>query len=221
MTVYPYDPATNELADPIVVGPEVSGLAHRLRIGATIYGEVAHSRKPYLVEDLSRERRFGATAEWMRSAYVVPLAHGTQLLGVIAVQSDMTDAFSQAERESLDRLASFVGDLAMTTVRLNNYEQAIRRFDRFQMLAQSLTKILDSKELLREIVGTAREMLDAQMSVLLDIDPDAGDLNPIAWSGITDDVAALMRSRYKADLKGFVKEQLPAIKPVKAVSGEK
>ncbi|HLY25480.1 MAG TPA: GAF domain-containing sensor histidine kinase, partial [Aggregatilineales bacterium] len=115
-----------------------------------------------------------------------------------------TDVFPQAERDSLDRLASFVSGLVATSVRLSNYEQAIKRFDRFQMLAQSLTDILDSKELLQEIVETAREMLDAQMSVLLDIDPDTGDLHPIAWSGITDEVASLMHSRYKEDLKGLV-----------------
>src|SRR5260221_1862775 len=216
VVIYRYDPATHELIDPVVVGREVPDLAPRLRLGAGMFGDVAQSRTPYYVERISREPRFGATARDMHTAYFVPLLEpqSSGLIGVLCVQSDKPGALGEDEQASLRQVSALISAQASTALRLENSEQVIKRFEQFQKLAQRLTDRLESAELFNEIAATAGEMLGTAMSVLLDIAPDGDEMRHIAWSGISDGSAAVLRSRYKEDLKGMVGwARLPARTP--------
>ncbi len=204
IVIYRYDAATHELAYPITVGNSVTGLDERMRLSSSVYGSVASSRNAAFIESIPREMYFGATAEGMQVAYVIPLVHNGELLGVLCAQSDQADRLASSQRALLDEAAALIATKTAAAVRLANSEQAITRFDRFQLTAQRLTTRLESTYLLQEIVETAREMLDTQMSVLLNVVPDSDELQPVAWAGISDENAALLRSRLKGDLKGLV-----------------
>jgi signal transduction histidine kinase len=204
IVIYQYNFATHELFDPIVVGGVIPNIPRQLRLGATLYGEVARNRIPRLVERVEREIRFGATLPEIRTARLAPIAHQSVLFGVVAVQSKNGDFFTLPRIAEMDRGIAIVSMACALLNRISETTQAISQFERFQQLAQRLTTRLESKQLLQEIVDAAREMLDTSISILMSVDLDDGHLSPMAWSGMSAEAAQEIRSRYKEDLKGLV-----------------
>jgi sigma-B regulation protein RsbU (phosphoserine phosphatase) len=202
VAVYPYDPALNQLAHPVAVGGRFADLPDETRLGTGLYGDVANSRKAQYIEVV--KQAYKGIADDTKSAYVTPLIHESVLIGAIGFQTTKENDFSDQRRVWCDAATSVIAVQAAMARRIGNSQQAIARFDRFQILAQRLTENLDSKTLLQGIVDAAREMLDTQMSVLLEVREDDDELHPVAWSGITDETAALLKSRFKEDLKGLV-----------------
>ncbi len=204
VVIYPYNAAAHELSEPITAGREAPLLTPRYRMGAGIFGEVASTRKSHFVDYVSRDVRFGPTAPGMEFAYVVPLVSGTTLLGVLSAQSERAGAFPISQRRILDRFAAVIALQALITQKVTESRQAIARFGTFQDLALQLVERLDSKKLLQPIVEAAREMLDTQMSILLEVREDDTRLYAVAWSGISEETALSLESRFKEDLKGLV-----------------
>jgi len=204
VVAYQYDPATHELINPVVVGGTLTGLAQRLRLGYGLYGEVAQTRSASYVGQVLREPRLGATLKTIQTAYFMPLIHDVTLLGVLCLQTEEPSALNADRQVEYNQIAGLIAAFMMMAVRLKNSQQTITKFDRFQGIAQRLSYRLDSYQLLQEIVEAAREMLDTQMSVLLNMQPDSDELRPIAWAGISAETAALLHSRLKHDLKGIV-----------------
>lgn len=204
IVTYRYQPATNDLGHPITTGPSIGGLPLRLRLGSSIYGQVATTGTPYLVESIEREPRLQGIALGMQSAYLLPLGPTDKLVGVMCLQSVRSSAFSQPSQAMLRRIATLIGTLGQTTVRYLNGQETIRRFARFQQAALNLSTRLDSNLLLREIAEAARDMLGTNTSILLDYPQEEGDLFALAWSGISDQTARGIRARYREDLEGLV-----------------
>ncbi len=204
VVIYPYDAAAHELAQPISIGADVPQLAPRYRLGVGIFGEVASTRESHFVDRVPAEPRFGPTADGIEIAYVTPLFYGVTLIGVLAVQSANRDDFPVEERTILDRYAAVIALQALVSRRYTDSQQAIARFGRFQELSQRLIERLDTQNLLKPIVEAAREMLDTQMSILLELRPGDEKLYPVAWSGISEETAMMLESRLKEDLKGLV-----------------
>lgn|GEM_PF-1033734 len=204
VVIYPYDSAAHELARPLCIGRDAPELVARYRMGIGIFGEVASTREPRFVDHISQEPRFGPTATGIEIAYLTPLYFGATLIGVLSVQSDQTDAFPAEQRKIMDRFASVIALQALVARRFTDSQQAIARFGRFQELSLRLVERLDTTELLQPIVDAAREMLDTQMSILLEVRDDDERLYPVAWAGISQQTAMMLESRFKEDLKGLV-----------------
>lgn len=214
VVIYLHEPAANRLAKPICLGVSLSDLPEAIKLGYSIYGEVAMGRRPYYIELVEREKRLTPLPQGTQSAYILPLTHENALLGVLGLYAARPSALSEPSRAAIDRVAALIGATLSTAYRLGESQQAIARFDSFQRLAQDLTTRLSSGELLQRIVEAAREILDAQMSILLDVNFETGMLRPIAWSGIDHETAQLIYSRFKEDLKGLVAwARLPARTP--------
>ncbi len=95
----------------------------RLKIGREgVSGWVANTGQPALVRDVSKDRRY----VWMqgsqtRSELVVPISVRRQVIGVLDVQSQEVEAFSETDMELMQALANQAG-VAIQNARL--YEQA-------------------------------------------------------------------------------------------------
>src|SRR5262245_31734127 len=59
---YSYDQATHELTSPVVVGRELPGIPHRLRLAVNAYGGAVNTRQPHLGQWPARSARFGPTS---------------------------------------------------------------------------------------------------------------------------------------------------------------
>jgi signal transduction histidine kinase len=201
---YGYDQATHELTSPVVVGRDLPGIPHRLRLAANAYGGVLNTRQPHVSLSPARSANFGPTSADIQSAYIVPLIHAGMPLGVMCLQSVEPDAFPDSLQPALDRAASVIAMQASIAIRVANSREAMDRFDRFQSLAQRLTARLDIKSRLSDVAEAAREMLDTPMSILLEVEIDGTTLKPVAWSGVSAETALAVRSQGKEDLKGLV-----------------
>jgi serine phosphatase RsbU (regulator of sigma subunit) len=213
--IYPYDSASQELVNPVIIGvANPVDITTRWRIGAGYYGEVASQRETRLIENVSRDPRFTAAAATIESAYLLPLITEGRLLGVASLQSENPNFFTLEKRSEIDQYCGVVAIQSMIARRFTDSRHAIERFDRFQQLSQTLVTQLDTQDLLQPIVNAARDMLDTQMSVLMELRPNDDRLHPVSWSGITDDTAMLLKSHLKDDLKGMVAwARLPARTP--------
>ncbi len=211
VVIYPYDSASQEFSNPVHSGATSLDSNHRFRSGAGIYGEVGAARQARLIEHVNREPRFQPVASDVETAYIIPLTADNNLLGVASLQAGMPNAFGLERRKAIDQYIGLVSIQAMVAKRFTDSRQAIARFDHFQGLSQVLVAHLELQDLLQPIVNAAREMLDTQMSVLLEVRPNDERLHPVAWAGITDEMALMLESRLKEDLKGLVAwAQLPA-----------
>jgi len=207
--IYQFDAATNQLVDPLTFGAAMQTPPSPLKIGMLVYGQVAAEILRNRVAtrhilNLDRDPYFGPHAVGMQSAYVFPLWHASQLYGVIGVQSDRPLAFSPPEQAVFDKIGNYLAVQLAGIRRHTEMQEAIDRFASYQQLAQRLTARVSTQELLREIVTAARQMLDTQMSVLLNYDEESELLTPIAWAGIADEAVKVFRTSLKQDLRGLV-----------------
>ena len=70
----------------------------RIQIGEGISGTAAQQRKPVIVNDVSRDSRYIAAVDNVRSEMAVPLIARGKIVGVIDLQSPELNAFSDHER---------------------------------------------------------------------------------------------------------------------------
>jgi GAF domain-containing protein len=87
----------------------------KLRVGEGITGWVARTGKAALVPDVRADARYVTVQPNVRSELAVPLAVAGEVRGVLNVDSDRLDAFSDADRELLEALALQAAKVIHTT----------------------------------------------------------------------------------------------------------
>jgi signal transduction histidine kinase len=201
--IYPFDAATLTLTAPLIVGVPAPTLPDRIKLGMTVFGDVARTRTPRFLENLHHESRFAAVPQ-AKLAYVLPLTHETELYGVLTCVASREQALAEPGRLMVERATGLVASAYALAYRLGESAEVLTRFERFQHMANRLSQQLDFETLFQEIVDAAVTMLDTDMGVLLNVNTVQQTLYPVAWAGISDDTAGLLRVRLKEDIKGLV-----------------
>jgi len=142
----------------------------RLVLGQGITGAAAQSRKTVLVNDVSKDPRYVAAVDAVRSEIAVPLvAHG-KLVGVIDLQTSRLNAFSDVERNLLELIASrfSLAIVAAQLYRASTEQNVTLRT--LSLIAQEFSQILQLKQLLEQISSLVRGLIryDAFSIYLLD-----------------------------------------------------
>ncbi len=83
----------------------------RIPIGQGICGLAAREQKTVVVPDVGKDERYLACSLTTRSEIVVPIFKGKSVVGEIDVDSDIPDAFDEADRWLIEEAAGVVGDL--------------------------------------------------------------------------------------------------------------
>jgi L-methionine (R)-S-oxide reductase len=78
----------------------------RIPVGQGICGRAARERRTVVVEDVNADPAYLACSLETRSEIVVPVIRGREVLGEIDIDSDVPAAFTPADREFLEKLAS-------------------------------------------------------------------------------------------------------------------
>lgn len=82
----------------------------RFPVTQGLCGAAAESRQTVLVEDVRQDPRYLPTFGTTLSEIVVPIvSRSERVVGVIAVESEKLKAFSESDREVLERVASLMG----------------------------------------------------------------------------------------------------------------
>jgi L-methionine (R)-S-oxide reductase len=80
----------------------------RIPIGQGICGAAAASGQTEIVDDVNADPRYLACFPSTRSEIVVPIAYEGRVVGEIDIDSDEPAAFTEADREFLERVATLI-----------------------------------------------------------------------------------------------------------------
>ena len=96
--------------DELVLGPYRGKPSPHTRIplGRGICGAAATEKATIIVDDVNADPRYLACSIETRSEIVVPIMRGTTVLGEIDIDSDRPAAFTSADRELLEQVASVI-----------------------------------------------------------------------------------------------------------------
>ena len=94
----------------LVLGPyEGKPSPHtHIPLGRGICGAAATEKATIIVDDVNADPRYLACSIETRSEIVVPIMHGTDVLGEIDIDSDRIAAFGDADKQLLERVAAML-----------------------------------------------------------------------------------------------------------------
>ena len=98
-------------------------LGHHLPIGQGLVGRAAASNEPVFIPDVNQSEKWQANPLLpdTRAEIAVPIVLGTQVLGVIDVQHDVTDDLTQSD---VDILQSVAYQVAVALQNARSFERA-------------------------------------------------------------------------------------------------
>jgi diguanylate cyclase (GGDEF)-like protein len=99
--------------------------------GNSVVGWVAEHGEPQIINDIRKDQRYSAIDPRVLSEIAVPIKREGKTIGVLNIEDDKTDAFSDSDLRLLTTLASQVA-VALDNARL--YEEAKRRINELSAL---------------------------------------------------------------------------------------
>lgn len=129
-----------ETPDEVVMKAQAGGRASRMpkgyrrRIGEGIIGQVAKTGQSILANDVVKDPRYARVRKYTKAELCVPIKTADQVVGVINVESDQTNAFDAIDREILENMAD---QLASVMKNAAVYQECKRAKDYLQKLIES------------------------------------------------------------------------------------
>jgi sigma-B regulation protein RsbU (phosphoserine phosphatase) len=174
---------THELRMRFQIGhpPEVA--RKRIPLGEGVVGQVALTRQPVLLNDVSSEKDYISANPEVRSELAVPLIAKNRLIGVMDLESEEAGYFRSEHLRVLTLTASRIAQ-AIENARL--YTRISRQAQSLEVLneiAVELGSILDQDLLLERVGQLLRRLIDYQMFSVLLLDEKGETLiTRYAWS---------------------------------------
>ena len=148
--------------------PEVE--RQRIPMGQGVAGQVALTRQPVLLNDVSSSEEYILANPDVRSELAVPLIAKNRLIGVMDIESEQTGYFGPEHLRLLTLTASRIAQ-AIENARL--YARVSRQAQTLTVLneiATELISILDLDPLLERVGQLLRRLIDYQMFTVLLLD---------------------------------------------------
>lgn len=127
----------------------------KVEIGQGVSGWVAAHRKPLRIRDTSEDSRYIQISANTRSELAVPLIYRNELLGVINVESEQVDAYTENDEEMLGTLG---GSLAAIIANARLLEQIRAQSERERLVYEITGKIRRSTDIQSILLTTASEI---------------------------------------------------------------
>lgn len=142
----------------------------RLRVGEGVTGWVAQTGHPARVGDVSKDRRYVTARTGVRSELAVPLEVRGEVRGVINVDADRVDAFSEADQELLQELAVLAATVLQNTSLYEQLRLKVMLFESLASVSRTINSTLNLDEALQVITKEACELMRARMCSLMLLD---------------------------------------------------
>jgi len=142
----------------------------RFPLGKGVIGQVALTRQPILLNDVSTSDNHFAVNPAVRSELAVPLIAKNRLIGVMDLESEQTGYF---RTEHLDLLTLTASRIAQAIENARLYTRVSRQAETLSVLneiAIELTSILDLDPLLERVGQLLRRLIDYQMFTVMLLD---------------------------------------------------
>jgi sigma-B regulation protein RsbU (phosphoserine phosphatase) len=173
---------TNELRMRFQIGHSAEVQRMRFPLGKGVVGQVALSRQPILLNDVTSDGNYIPTNPDVRSELAVPLIAKNRLIGVMDLESEESGYFRAEHLHLLTLTASRIAQ-AIENARL--YARVSRQAQTLTVLNEisaELTSILELDLLLARIGQLLRRLIDYQMFSIMLLD-DKGEtlITRYAW----------------------------------------
>lgn len=166
------DADTNELRIEASHGLGAEESNYNLRLGEGITGWVALQGKPLLAEDVSKETRYFPLKDSVRSEMAVPLKEQNEVIGVINVDSDELNAFSERDLKFLTLLAGEAGRVVSRVWFVSQLQTKARLLQGIINLSKKMISKLDTSAVIDNVTFEARHMLHCRIAAFLTYDED-------------------------------------------------
>lgn len=126
-----------------------------VEIGKGVTGWVAAHRRPLRIRDVNEDPRYVKVSANTRSELAVPLLYRNELLGVLNVESEQVDAYTENDEEMLGTLG---GSLAAVVANARLFEQIRSQSERERLIYDITSKIRRSTDIQSILMTTASEI---------------------------------------------------------------
>lgn len=127
----------------------------KIEVGTGVTGWVAAHKRPLRIGNVNEDPRYIETSPNTRSELAIPLIYRNELLGVLNVESEQTDAYSENDEEMLGTLG---GSLAAVIANARLLEQIRAQGERERLINEITTKIRRSTDIQSILHTTASEI---------------------------------------------------------------
>ena len=142
----------------------------QVEIGKGITGWVAAHKRPLRVRDVTEDPRYIAASANTKSELAVPLIYRNELLGVLNVESEKTDAYDEEEEEILGTLAGSLAAI-IANARLLEHNRAQAERDRIiQEVAEKIRRSTDVQSILMTTTSEITRLTGAKFAQI-EIEP--------------------------------------------------
>ena len=164
------NPSTNFLEIHAAQNLSSSARKLKLRVGEGVTGWVAQTGKVARVGDVTQDKRYVSIRRDVRSELAVPLEVRGELRGVINVDSDRVDAFSEDDQELLQELAIQASTVIHNTWLYEQLRLKVMLFQSLSTVSRTINSPLNVDEALRAITREGCELMRARMCSLMLLD---------------------------------------------------
>jgi signal transduction histidine kinase len=185
-------------------GLPASATGLKLRVGEGITGWVARTGQPARIGDVSEDRRYIMVQPNVRSEMAVPLETQGELRGVVNVDSDRPDAFSESDQELLQALAAQAARVIHNTWLYEQLRLKARLFESLVSVGQAINSTINVDDALKVIAREATQLLSGRMCSLLLLDPTRQYLDLRASFGAGEAYIQKPRLSVEESLVGIV-----------------
>jgi phosphoserine phosphatase RsbU/P len=126
-----------------------------ISVGSGITGWAAAHKRPLRVKNVSEDPRYIAISSNTRSELAIPLVYRNELLGVLNVESELVDAYTENDEEMLGTLG---GSLAAIIANARLLEQNRVQAERDRLIYEVTSKIRRSTDIQSIMIATANEL---------------------------------------------------------------
>ena len=134
----------------------------RLRMGQGITGWVARTGKPALVGDVRKDSRYIMLRPEVRSELAVPLEVMGEVRGVLNVDAEKENAFSNADKELLEDLAAEAVKVIQNTWLFEQSRLKARLLETLVSVSRSINSALNVNEALQLITRETCGLMEAR-----------------------------------------------------------
>lgn len=142
----------------------------QLRVGEGITGWVARHGKAARVGDVAKDPRYVAARRGVKSELAVPLEVNGETRGVLNMDSDRADAFTEDDQELLQELAVQAAKVIQNTWLYEQLRLKVHLFESLASVSRTINSTLNLDEALRAITREACDLMRARMCSLLMLD---------------------------------------------------
>lgn len=164
------NPTTNFLEIHAAQNLSSAGRKIKLRVGEGITGWVARHGRPARIGDVTQDKRYVSVRAGVCSELAVPLEVQGEVRGVLNVDSECAEAFSEADQELLQELAVQAAKVIHNTWLYEQLRLKAGLFESLASVSRTINSTLNLDEALRVITKEACELMRGRMCSLMLLD---------------------------------------------------